>query len=66
MDAQVNHFIRELLKISKKIEKRNFSSFQQGEDLVKQETQLMTTVMVLINFDLANRDRRYFKDDWEF
>tara|TARA_B100001248_G_C27230035_1_gene384384 strand:- start:112 stop:312 length:201 start_codon:yes stop_codon:yes gene_type:complete len=66
MDAQVNHFIRELLKISKKIEKRNFSSFQQGEDLVKQETKLMTTVMVLINFDLANRDRRYFKDDWEF
>ena len=66
MDAKVNHFIRELLKISKKIEKRNFSSFQQGEDLVKQETKLMTTVIVLINFDLANRDHRYFKDEWEF
>ena len=66
MDEQARYFIRELLKDSNKIKKRKFDSFQQGDDLIKQETKLMTTVIVLINFDLANRDHRYFKDEWEF
>ena len=66
MDEQARYFIRELLKVSNKIKKRKFDSFQQGDDLIKQETKLMTTVIVLINFDLGNRDHRYFKDEWEF
>ena len=66
VDEQARYFIRELLKVSNKIKKRKFDSFQQGDDLIKQETKLMTTVIVLINFDLANRDHRYFKDEWEF
>ena len=66
VDKQARYFIRELLKVSNKIKKRKFDSFQQGDDLIKQETKLMTTVIVLINFDLANRDHRYFKDEWEF
>ena len=66
MDEQARYFIRELLKVSNKIKKRKFDSFQQGDDLIKQETRLMTKVIVLINFDLANRDHRYFKDEWEF
>ena len=66
VDEQARYFIRELLKVSNKIKKRKFDSFQQGDDLIKQETRLMTTVIVLINFDLANRDHRYFKDEWEF
>ena len=66
MDEQARYFIRELLKVSNKIKKRKFDSFQQGDDLIKQETKLMTTVIVLINFALANRDHRYFKDEWEF
>ena len=63
VDEQARYFIRELLKVSNKIKKRKFDSFQQGDDLIKQETKLMTTVIVLINFDLANRDHRYFKDE---
>ena len=66
VDEQARYFIRELLKVSNKIKKRKFDSFQQGDDLIKQETKLMTTVIVLINFDLVNRDHRYFKDEWEF
>ncbi len=66
VDEQARYFIRELLKVYNKIKKRKFDSFQQGDDLIKQETKLMTTVIVLINFDLANRDHRYFKDEWEF
>lgn len=66
VDEQARYFIRELLKVSNKIKKRKFDSFQQGDDLIKQETKLMTTVIVLINFDLANRDHRYFKNEWEF
>ena len=66
VDEQARYFIRKLLKVSNKIKKRKFDSFQQGDDLIKQETKLMTTVIVLINFDLANRDHRYFKDEWEY
>ena len=63
MDEQARYFIRKLLKVSNKIKKRKFDSFQQDDDLIKQETKLMTTVIILINFDLANRDHRYFKDE---
>ena len=66
VDEQARYFIRELLKVSNKIKKRKFDSFQQGDDLIKQETKSMTKVIVLINFDLANRDHRYFKNEWEF
>ena len=66
VDEQARYFIRELLKVSNKIKKRKFDSFQQDDDLIKQETKLMTTVIILINFDLANRDHRYFKDEWKF
>lgn len=61
MQAEAIHYIRRLIKISSKIKSRKFDSFQQGEALIRDETSLMCTLVVLFQHELGDRHRRYFE-----
>jgi len=66
LDHETTYYVRQLLKISKKIETRKFNSFQEADRLVKQETQLVCTVATLLHLDLYSRSKRYFDDPFDF
>tara|TARA_B100000212_G_C26917549_1_gene340560 strand:+ start:209 stop:409 length:201 start_codon:yes stop_codon:yes gene_type:complete len=66
MDDQITYYLRELLKISKKIETRKFNTFEEGDRLVQEETKLVCVLAYLLHIDLHLRSKRYFQDNFEF
>ena len=52
MEDQVTYYMRQLLRISKKIETRKFKTFDEYDHLIREETKLICTVETLIHFEL--------------
>ena len=66
MKAETEHYLRQLLKVSKKIEDRKFKTFQETDRLIKVESDLIIRVGTLLQMDLFNRSRRYIDDPWDW
>ena len=66
MEDQVTYYIRQLLRISKKIETRKFKTFEECDRLIQEETKLICAVATLLHFELHSRSKRYFEDPFEF
>ena len=66
MDDQVTYYMRQLLKISKRIKTRKFTTFEECDRLIQEETKLICAVATLLHIDLHSRSKRYFEDPYEF
>ena len=66
MKAETEHYLRELLKLSKKIENRKFETFQEADRMIKVESDLIIRVGTLLHMDLFSRSRRYYDDPWDW
>ena len=66
MKAETEHYLRQLLKVSKKIESRKFKTFQEADRLIKVESDLIIRVGTLLQMDLFNRSQRYIDDPWDW
>ncbi len=66
MKAETEHYLRQLLKVSRKIEDRKFKTFQEADRLIKVESDLIIRVGTLLQMDLFNRSRRYIDDPWDW
>ena len=66
LKAETEHYLRQLLKVSRKIEDRKFKTFQEADRLIKVESDLIIRVGTLLQMDLFNRSRRYIDDPWDW
>jgi len=66
LKAETEHYLRQLLKVSKKIESRKFKTFQEADRLIKVESDLIIRVGTLLQMDLFNRSQRYIDDPWDW
>ena len=66
MRGDTEHYLRELMRISLKIDKRKFNTFQEADKLIKQQTDLIMIVLNLLHDELYSRGRRYYRHPFDF
>ena len=66
MRGDTEHYLRELMRISLKIDKRKFNTFQEADKLIKQQTDLIMIVLNLLHDELYSRGRRYYRNTFDF
>ena len=66
MRGDTEHYLRELMRISLKIDKRKFNTFQEADKLIKQQTDLIMIVLNLLHDELYSRGRRYYRNPFDF
>ena len=54
------------MRISLKIDKRKFNTFQEADKLIKQQTDLIMIVLNLLHDELYSRGRRYYRNPFDF
>ena len=65
MKGSTEYHLRELLRISLKIDKRKFNTFQEADKLIRQQTDLINIVLVLLHDELYTRSQRYYIDPFD-
>ena len=66
MKDRTYFILRELIKISLKIDKQKYSSFQEADRLIWQQTDLINSSCALLQDELFTRSRRYDIDPWDW
>jgi len=62
MLPETENFMREILRLSKKINSKKFKSIQSGMELIREETELLLELAGYVCYDLDQRADRYFYD----
>ena len=62
MLPETENFMREILRLSKKINSKKFNTIQSGMELIREETELLQELEAYVYYDLYQRDDRYFFD----
>ena len=62
MLRETENCMREILKLSKRINSKKFNTIQSGMKLIREETELLQELEAYVYYDLYQRDDRYFFD----
>ena len=62
MSPETENWMREILKLSKKINSTKFNTVQSGMRLIRAETELLQELAGFVFYDLYPRHDRYFFD----
>ena len=60
------YHLRELIKLSLKIDKQKYKSFEEADRLIRQQTDLINSSCALLQDELFTRSRRYDIDPWDW
>ena len=66
MRGDTEHYLRELMRISLKIDKRKFNTFQEADKMIKLRTDLIMIVLNYLHDELYSRGPRYWIDPIDF
>ena len=62
MLPETENFMREILRLSKKINSKKFNTIQSGMRLIREETELLQELAGYVCYVLDHRSNRYFFD----
>ena len=62
MLPETENFMREILRLSKKINSKKFKTIQSGMRLIREETELLQELAGYVCYELDQRSNRYFFD----